>query len=63
MNKKKLFCCIGRHWMKNHKPYFIDSSSDKQVYVADCECGKKWMVDSLFPLWGFRVRIDKKDEK
>jgi hypothetical protein len=41
--------------MKNHHHNFIDKCSGKTVYNAECECGKKWMVDSLLPFGGFRV--------
>lgn len=52
---KKLFCKLGVHWMKNHHHNFIDVVNGKSVFNAECECGKKWLVDSLSALFGFRM--------
>jgi hypothetical protein len=58
---KKFFCSIGLHWMKNHHFNFTDKVDGKTVYNADCECGKKWMVDSLSPITLFKVPRDHDD--
>lgn len=50
-----LFCKIGIHWMRGHSLNFIDIASGKPVYNAECSCGRKWMVDTLFPLTMFKV--------
>lgn len=52
---KKLLCKIGLHWLKNHSHRFTDLVSRKPIYFADCECGKKWLVDSKIPFLGFRI--------
>ena len=51
----KLLCRIGIHWMSGHTSNFIDIVSGKIVFNATCPCGKKWMVDSLFPLPTFKI--------
>lgn len=54
---KKFFCLVGIHWMENHHHYFIDIVDGKTVFKAECACGEKWMVDSPFPLLGFRIKV------
>lgn len=60
INMKRFFCLIGWHWMKNHRRSFTDCVSGKTVYRAECECGRKWQVDSKHSLGGFRVEREEK---
>lgn len=46
--------------MKNHAYNFTDFISGKCVYDAECSCGRKWMVDTLFPITIFKVEKKKK---
>ncbi len=48
---------IHIHWLKNHKRTFMDIVSGKDVLIAECRCGKKYMVDTLFPLPSFKVQV------
>jgi hypothetical protein len=51
-------CKIGIHRpLSDHHHDFIDQVSGKTVFNAVCSCGKKWMVDSLFGWFGFKVEI------
>ena len=52
---KKLLCFIGWHWLTNHEHTFVDMVDGKDVYRADCACGKKWLTNSITPLFGFRT--------
>ncbi len=45
------------HWLKNHRHNFIDQVSGETVFNADCRCGLVFMVDTLFPMPFFKVRI------
>jgi hypothetical protein len=56
---KKLFCRIGWHWLTNYQHSFVDIVSGKSVYKCDCSCKKhKWLTDSIFPLFGFRIKVE-----
>lgn len=55
---RKMFCKIGWHWLTNHEHSFVDRVSGNSVFEASCNCGKKWLTDSLLPLIGFRVLKD-----
>ena len=50
------------HWLKDHKHNFIDSVSGNTVYTAKCRCGKKFMVDTLFPIPSFKVELGESKE-
>lgn len=56
--KFMLLCNLGVHRpLKEHKHSFIDAVSGQTVYIAKCNCGKKWMVDSPLSLLGFKVEV------
>jgi hypothetical protein len=56
MNDKLKLCKYGIHRPLNgHRHNFVDSVSGKTVFTAVCPCGKKWMTDSLFKWFGFKV--------
>jgi len=49
-------CSIGLHRpLRGHHHNFIDKVSGLTVYNATCPCGKKWMTDSPFKFFGFKV--------
>jgi hypothetical protein len=53
----KLLCKIGLHWpLKIKSCSFIDKVSGKEVFNAECSCGKQWLTDGIFGLFGFRVK-------
>ena len=52
---KKLFCKIGIHWMENHHSYLWDYIGGTPIFSAECPCGRKWMVESAFPIVTFKV--------
>lgn len=57
--KMKLLCKLGIHRpLTKHKHSFIDRVSGRSVYIAECACGKEWMVDSVFPMFGFKVELN-----
>ena len=51
------------HWLKNHRHNFIDRVSGKTVFTAECRCGKKFMVDTLFPIVDFKVELATVDKE
>ncbi len=55
--KKRLFLCdIGIHRPLAIKDCaFIDQVSHKEVFHAVCPCGKKWLTDSVFGWFGFKM--------
>ena len=55
---KKFFCKIGIHWMKNHHSLFWDAIGGIPVFAADCECGKKWMVQTTSPINILSTKIE-----
>lgn len=58
----KLLCSIGLHRpLKNHRHNFIDKVSGSTVFNAECNCGKKWMVDSCFGFFGDKVENPETD--
>lgn len=49
-------CRVGLHWfMKGHEPDFTDTVSGKIVYMAQCPCGRRWLVDTTGPFPLFKV--------
>lgn len=52
---KRLFCLIGRHWLENHSCRFVDRVDGKEVFKANCACGRLWLVNSIHPLFGYRL--------
>ena len=55
--KIRLFLCrIGIHRpLKIQGCAFIDQVSHKEVFRATCWCGKKWLTDSVFGWFGFKM--------
>jgi hypothetical protein len=52
----KLFCKLGRCYLINYHFSFTDKVTGDAVFDAECSnCEKKYMVDSLVPIFGFRV--------
>ena len=61
---KNLWCKLGWHRpLTNHKYLFTDVVSGLPVYSCLCSCGKEWMCDSLKPFGGFKVKLEKSNEK
>jgi len=49
-------CRFGWHRpLFGHANLFVDCVSGKQVFSAECICGKHWMVDSMNGWLGFKV--------
>ena len=59
-----ILCKTGLHRpLKNYHHYFIDSVSGKTVFIAECLCGIKWLTDSPFGWFGYRIRIKEPYQK
>ena len=51
-------CKVGLHWfMYGHEPNFVDSDSGKIVYLAECPCGRRWLVDTTSRCPIFKVEV------
>ena len=51
------FCKYGWHSpLKNHKYFFTDIVSGKEVYHAECSCGIYWMIANKRKYFGFKVK-------
>ena len=51
------FCKFGWHRpLRNHVFYFTDHVGNKPVYLAECSCGQKYMVNSKHGFGGFKAR-------
>jgi len=49
-----LTCKIGLHWfMHGHEPDF--TAFGKIVYLAECPCGRRWLVETTGPFPMFKV--------
>lgn len=54
-----ILCKLGIHRpLKNHRYAFTDKVTDLSVYHAECDCGKKWFVDSPLGYFGFKVSVE-----
>lgn len=54
-----LLCNLGIHRpLTGHTFQFIDKVSGNSVYSAKCPCGKVWLVDSPFALFGFKCLLE-----
>jgi len=54
----KLLCKIGWHRpLFKHEYSFTDKINGDLIYVAECPCGRKWMVSSKIPMLGFKVEL------
>ena len=59
----KWLCKIGIHRpLFGHYCSFIDKINHKEVFKAQCCCGKRWLTDSVFGWLGFKVEIFYKEE-
>jgi hypothetical protein len=60
MKIRLLLCRVGIHRPLTIKDCaFIDQVSHKEVFNAICHCGKRWMVDSPFGWFGFKIEKGK----
>lgn len=56
-----ILCRVGIHRpLFGHAHRFVDCVSGKDVYKAECPCGKKFLVDSVFGWFGDKMEIEEK---
>lgn len=62
--KIHLLCRLGVHRpLRGHSFLFHDIVSGKRVFAARCPCEIRWLTDSLFGFFGFRIKTKYQDDE